>query len=284
VATDVALNDLRLVRSRLAGVVLPAQANRVVAPDGRLLQRPGQGGVIPGLGLGDPAGGWQADHLEPGVTLGHPDPAANQAFQVLACVGNRVVMLDGPAAGAEGVVYGKHGGVLAMFAPDALARIAPGERVAVEAAGVGLTVEEEPDLACHSCAPDLLHRLLARAADQRLSVPVVTILPPEAAAAGIGMAVERFNMDLQDDQPPVDERMRDLRFGDVVALSDHDRFGRQYRRDWLAIGVIAHGHAIGGGHGFGFTTLLSAPTSRLAVVQDPNARLDRLLDLPWPPA
>lgn len=281
---DLALNDGRLVRSRLAGVVLPAQANRVVAPDGRLLQRPGQGGVITGIGLGDPAGGWEADHLEPGVTLGHPDPAANQAFQILACVGNRVTMIDGPAAGAEGVVYGKHGGVLAMFAPAALARIAPGERVAIEAVGVGLAVEDEADLACHSCAPELLRRLLTRTAD-RLSVSVVTNLPPEAAAAGIGMAVERFNMDLQDDQSPVDELARQLRFGDLVALSDHDhRFGRQYRRGWLTVGVIAHGHAIGGGHGFGFTTLLSAPRSRLEVVEDLDARLDRLLELPWRPA
>jgi Domain of unknown function (DUF4438) len=282
VATDIALNDQRLICTRLAGMIQPAQANRVVAPDGRLLQRPGQGGVILGIGLGDPAGGWQADHLEPGVTVGHPEPAANQAFQVLSCVGNRVVMLDGPAAGAEGVVYGKHGGVLVIFAPDAIARIAPGERVAVEAVGVGIKVADEPDLACHSCAPNLLRRLLSRAADDRLSVPVVAILPPEAAAAGIGMAVERFNMDLQDDQSPVAERARDLRFGDVVALLDHDhRFGRQYRPGWLAIGVIAHGHAIGGGHGFGFATLFSAPKSRVAVVQDRDARLDRLLDLPW---
>jgi hypothetical protein len=68
----------------------------------------------------------------------------------------------------------------------------------------------------------------------------------------------------------------------VVALSDHDhRFGRQYRPDWVAIGVIAHGHSIGGGHGFGFATLISAPKDRLTLVQNPDARLDRLLDLPW---
>ena len=34
------------------------------------------------------------------------------------------------------------------------------------------------------------------------------------------MAVRRFNMDLQVDRPPVVERARDLRFGDVVALTD----------------------------------------------------------------
>ncbi len=148
-------NRERLVRTRLGARVQPARANQAVAPDGRLMQRPGQGGVVLGIGLGDRAGGWQADHLEPGVTLGHPDPAANHAFQVLCCVGNRATMLEGPAAGASGLVYGKHGGVLATFAPEELEKIAPGERVAIEAVGVGLEVEGEPDLAARGRS---LHR------------------------------------------------------------------------------------------------------------------------------
>jgi Domain of unknown function (DUF4438), N-terminal/Domain of unknown function (DUF4438), C-terminal len=279
VATEaIRLNRERLVRMRLGAWVQPARANQAVAPDGRVMERPGQGGVVLGIGLGDPAGGWEADHLEPGVTLAHPDPAANHAFQVLCCVGNRATVLDGPAAGAAGIVYGKHGGVLTSFAPAQLEKIAPGERVAVEAVGVGLEVEDEPDLAVHSCAPELLAKLLSgRDADGRIRVPVVTVLPAEAAAAGIGMAVERFNMDLQDDQPGIVERARSLRFGDLVGIEDHDhRYGRQYRRGWLTVGIIAHGRSIAGGHGFGFTTLLTAPAGRLALVRSDAARLDRL--------
>jgi hypothetical protein len=279
VATEaIPINRERLVRMRLGAWVQPARANQVVTPDGQLVQRPGQGGVVLGIGLGDPAGGWVADHLEPGVTLGHPDPAANRALQVLSCVGNRATMLDGPAAGASGIVYGKHGGVLATFEPSQLEKIAPGERVAIEAVGVGLEVEDEPEVAVHSCAPELLTKLLReRDGAGRIRVPVVAVLPTEAAAAGIGMAVDRFNMDLQDDQPGIVEGAQGLRFGDLVGLEDHDhRYGRQYRRGWLAVGIIAHGRSLGGGHGFGFTTLLSGPAGRLTLVRSDGARLERL--------
>ena len=121
------LNGDRLVRTRLTGRIVPTAANRVVAPDGRLRTLPGQGGVVVGIGPGDPAAGWAGDHVEPGISLGHPEEAANRALQVLSCVGNRVTMLDGPAAGAVGVVVGKHGQVLAQ-----LARVAHVDREALQ--------------------------------------------------------------------------------------------------------------------------------------------------------
>lgn len=275
----IAINAGRLVRSRLAAVIQPTRANAAVAPDGRLRVRPGQGGVVLGVGLGSSAGEWVADHLEPGISLSHPDPAANSALQTLACVGNRVTMADGPAAGAEGIVFGKHGAVLAMFAGPDLERIAPGERAVVVAEGVGLAVADEPDLACHSCSPRLLERLLiGRDGSGRLRLPVRRILPPETAAAGIGMPVWKFNMDLHVDQAPVVALTRDLRFGDIVAVRDQDhRFGRQYRKGWLCVGVIAHGVSVSGGHGFGLMTLLTAPADRLALEEAEDATLSRLL-------
>lgn len=277
------LNSDRLLRTKLSGVIQPTRANEVVGRDGRVETLPGQGGVVLGIGLGDRAGGWRADHLEPGISLGHPDPAANRALQILSCVGNRVVMLDGPAAGAEGIVYGKHGAVLALFADADVARMAPGEWATIEAQGVGLALDAEPDLVCHSCSPALLQRLLhGHDATGRLTVPVRATLPAEAAAAGLGMMPQRFNIDLHTDQPPVAALAQDLRFGDVVAVRDQDhRFGREYRAGWLAVGVIVHGVCIGGGHGFGFTTLFSAPAERICLVVAPQATLARLLDLPW---
>jgi hypothetical protein len=273
------LNAGRLVRTRLSAIIQPTRANAAVAPDGRLQIRPGQGGVALDIALGSPAGGWVADHLEPGVSLSHPDPAANSALQTLACVGNRVTMVDGPAAGAEGVVFGKHGAVLAMFAGTDLARIAPNEWAVVVAEGVGLTVAGEPDVVCHSCSPRLLERLLVgRDTGGRLRVLIRRILPAETAAAGIGMPVWRFNMDLHVDQEPLAELSRDLRFGDIVAVQDQDhRFGRQYRKGWLCVGVIAHGVSIAGGHGFGFMTLLTAPSDRIVLEEADDAALDRLL-------
>jgi len=51
---------------------------------------------------------WAADQVEPGVSMSNPDGPANEALSLFACVGNRVVIRSGAAAGAEGVVIGKH--------------------------------------------------------------------------------------------------------------------------------------------------------------------------------
>ena len=275
------LNGDRLVRTRVTGQIMPTAANRVVAPDGSLRILPGQGGVVVGIATGDRAGGWAGDHVEPGLSLGHPEDAANRALQLLSCVGNRVTMMDGPAAGARGVVVGKHGHVLVQLAGGDLARVAPGEWAVVEAEGVGLRIEGEPDIVANSCSATLLERLIAgHDAEGRLRVPVIVTLPAEAAAAGIGMAAARFNIDLQIDQPPIAALAADLCFGDVVALLDQDhRYGRRYRPGWVAIGVICHGASVGGGHGFGMMTLLSAPADRLALASSTEARLGRLLAL-----
>ena len=189
------------------------------------------------------------------------------------------MVLDGPAAGAEGLVFGKHGGVLVSFAPAALRRMAPGERVAVEARGVGLAIADEPDIAFHSCSPELAERLLGgRDGEERIVIPVVAELPPEAAGAGIGMTPLQYNLDLQLAAPSIARAAAALRFGDVVALHGQDhRFGRQPRRGWTSVGVIAHGQSVGGGHGLGLVTLLSGPAARFALVRAASARLPRLL-------
>jgi hypothetical protein len=278
---QVRLNGDRLVRTRVTGQIMPTAANRVVAPDGGLRTLPGQGGVVVGIATGDRASGWAGDHVEPGLSLGHPEDAANRALQVLSCVGNRVTMIDGPAAGATGMVVGKHGHVLVQLAAGDLARVAPGEWAVVEAEGVGLRIEGEPDIVANSCSAPLLERLIdGYDAQGRLRVPVIVTLPAEAAAAGLGMAAQRFNIDLQIDQPPIAALAAELRFGDVVALLDQDhRYARCHRAGWVAIGVICHGASVGGGHGFGMMTLLSAPADRLALQPSTEARLGRLLAL-----
>jgi hypothetical protein len=272
-------NADRLVTTRLSAWIQPGSANTVVAPSGKIKTLPGQGGVVTGIGLGDPAGSWVGDHVEPGLSLGHPDPLANRALRALSCAGNPVVMQDGPAAGAKGVIYGKHGAVLAMFAQADLARIAPGERVAIDAQGVGLAVDDAADVTLHSCSPALLHRWLrGREADGRLVVPVAAILPPVAAAAGIGMPAAMFNMDLHIYAEPVASSAAKLRFGDIVAVLDQDhRYSRRFAKGWVAVGVISHGEAGAGGHGHGLMTLLTAPIDRLRLELSPDACVGSLV-------
>jgi hypothetical protein len=282
VATDaLRTNGARLVRTRLGAVIVPTAANRAVASDGAVEVLPGQGGVVLGIRLGDPALACKGDHVEPGMSLGHPDAAASRAIQILSCVGNPVEIVDGPGSGARGMVYGKHGTVLAALPQQALALVSPGDRVAIEACGAGLAIDERSEVTCLSLSPELAERWLGGPDEEgRLLVPVVAELPAEAAAAGIGMPSQRFNMDLHSDQPPMAELCRGLGFGDLVAVHDQDhRFGRQYRRGWIAAGVICHGRTIAGGHGLGFMTLLTGPAGHLRLLASVRANVARLMGL-----
>jgi hypothetical protein len=269
-------NGADTVKVRLTAVVSPAQANAVADRSGTRRVRPGQGGVVLGHRIGGPAGRWASDHLEPGASLSHPDPAAYAALQALCCVGNRVVVRSGAATGAEGFVYGKHGGVLATFAESDLERLVPGDQVAVEAHGSGLSLVDFPEVAVHSCSPSLLRALLPEVdTDGRLPIDVAAALPPTVAAAGIGMPADSFNLDLD---PAAYEQVHNLDFGSIVLLEEHDhRFGRVRRPGWLAVGAIAHGSSLGGGHGLGLITLISGPVDQFSVSVVPGTNLTGLL-------
>ena len=272
-----------LVRTRLVGIIAQPSVNIVTRPSGLVVGLPGQGGVVREVALGDRAHGWASDHLEPGVSLRHPDPDADRALQILACVGNAATVLDGPAAGARGLVFGKHGAVLAMFAPHAIDLLAPGERVSIDAHGLGVSVMDRPDVTVHSCDPSLLERLIdGEDRHGRLRIDVVAILPGESAGAGIGMSAARFDLDVLTDEGPSAAVATHLRFGDIVAIEDQDhRATRTPRPGWLAVGLICHGRSAGGGHGLGLVTLLTGPAERFDLSISAEARLDRLLQLPW---
>ncbi len=277
-----ATNADRLVTTRLRAQIQPASANQLVRPDGTFHTLPGQGGVVTGIKLGDVAGKWAGDHVEPGVSLGHSDPQANHAVRFLSCVGNPVEVLNGPAAGARGLVFGKHGAVLAMFAPDVLEHLASGDCIRIDAQGIGLTDDEFPDLTFHSCSPALFAAMADKAGDGRLHIKVAAVLPSVAAAAGIGMPAAMFNMDLHTSSAPVAHMAKGLRFGDLVAVMDQDhRFGRQHRKGWAMVGIVSHGTATGGGHGLGLMTLMTAPADRLVFDVSDKGQLAHLLPLPW---
>src|SRR5262249_58279458 len=85
----------------------------------------GRGAVTLGVHCGDPATGYASDHLEPGASIRHADPAANMAVQFLTCVGNAVRVDSGPAAGTVGHVIGQHAYVLVDFAEPEAASLSP---------------------------------------------------------------------------------------------------------------------------------------------------------------
>ncbi|NUO59326.1 MAG: DUF4438 domain-containing protein [Hamadaea sp.] len=279
-------NKDRLVTQILAGEVWPALADRhgyKVDADGTPILLPGMGGVTLGVHPGDPATGYAADHLEPGLSVRARDGGANMALQFLSCVGNVVTVRTGPAAGKTGKVIGQHAYVLVDLAEEDLADITTGDVVTVAARGQGLKLLDHPAIVAKNLDPDLLDRLPLRTLpDGRLEVGVAARVPAAAVGAGSGMVSEFANTDLmgayagQGDDLSLG--LETLRIGDLVAISDADhRFGRGYRPGYLTVGVISTGHCRLFGHGPGPSTILSGPAESFHIVDNPDANLGGIL-------
>ncbi len=275
-------NHHRLLTQVLTGEVWPALGDRHAYrtdADGAPFILPGMGGVTLGVHPGDPAAGYAADHLEPGLSIRHRQDRPNMALQFLTCVGNVVTVRSGPAAGVQGRVIGQHAYVLADFTDADMAQVCTGDQVVVLARGQGLTLTDHPDAAVKNADPALLDAMGIRTgADGRLQVPVAVRVPAEAVGAGAGMYSEYANTDLMGAYAGQGEDLslglEGLRIGDVVMLEDQDhRFGRGYRPGYTTIGVISTGHCRLFGHGPGPSTLLSGPTAAFDVQLDDNANL-----------
>jgi hypothetical protein len=279
---NVTTNAARLVRQTLTGEVWPPLGDRQVyrvGPDGQPFALPGMGGMTLGVHCGDAATGYASDHLEPGASVRHRDPAANMALQFLTCVGNPVRVETGPVAGAVGHVIGQHAYVLADFPQAVAEQVTTGDQVTVTATGQGLALPDHPAVVVKNCDPALLARMPGGSMpDGRLEVHVAARIPAEAVGAGAGMASEYANTDLMGAYAGLGEDLslglEGLRIGDVVAVADADhRFGRGYRPGFLTIGVISTGQCMLFGHGPGPSSLMSGPASAFTLVDDPEANL-----------
>jgi Domain of unknown function (DUF4438), N-terminal/Domain of unknown function (DUF4438), C-terminal len=275
-------NAERLVSQVLTGEVWPALADRHgyrIGPDGQPFVLPGMGGVTLGVHCGDPATGYASDHLEPGASIRHADPAANMAVQFLTCVGNQVRVDSGPAAGAAGHVIGQHAYVLVDFTEADAARLTTGDAVTITAVGQGLRLVEHPPIVVKNCSPGLLERMPGGTMpDGKLEVHVAARIPAEAIGAGVGMISEYANTDLmgayQSLGADLSLGLESLRVGDIVAMADQDhRYGRGYRPDYVTIGVISTGQCMLFGHGPGPSTLMSGPAESFCLVDDQAANL-----------
>ena len=277
-------NRDRLLTQVLVGEVWPALADRHAYrtdADGAPFVLPGMGGVTLGVHPGDPATGYAADHLEPGLSVRHREQRANMALQYLSCVGNVVTIRTGPSAGATGRVIGQHAYVLVDLAENDLEGVCTGDSVTVHAYGQGLKLTDHPEVVVKNCHPELLGALgVHTGPDGRLVVPVAARVPAEAVGAGAGMYSEFANTDLMGayagQGADLSLGLESLRIGDVVALDEQDhRFGRGFRPGYLTIGVISTGHCRLFGHGPGPSTLLSGPAAAFDLVDDDGANVQR---------
>ncbi|MFN2460062.1 MAG: DUF4438 domain-containing protein [Candidatus Velthaea sp.] len=282
-------NRAALVAMHVQGEVAPPtipSAIYEVAADGRALIRPSVGGICLNVRVGDGAFAFAGDHIEPAVSVRHPDDRANVAFCVLACVGNTATVLNGEAKGATGVVTGKHGGiehVMVDFTEDVMAQMALGDRIGIRAVGVGLELEEAGDVRVFNCDPHFLEKMGAAWREGALHLPVAKIVPAAIMGSGLGRStVARGDYDIQTfDAPTVAEFGLDaLRFGDIVAIENADHsFGRIYRRGAMSIGIVAHGASNIAGHGPGVTSLLTSRSGAIVPRVDAGANIAHILKL-----
>ena len=133
-------NVNKLIRISVIGEIASPTLRSVynISATGKPVVYPGVGGITYNLRVGDPACGWEADHVEPGVSSENKEndarsgQGANTAYNVLSCVGNTARLISGDAKGAPGTVTVKHGGiehVLIDFPTETLESLVPARQI-----------------------------------------------------------------------------------------------------------------------------------------------------------
>jgi hypothetical protein len=263
-----------------------------VSATGRALVLPGVGGITYNLRVGDSACGWEADHVEPGVSVENKEndarsgQAANTAFNVLSCVGNQATVVSGEAKGAKGVVTGKHGGiehVLVDFPVEVLEKLVLGDRILVKAYGTGLKLLDFQTIKVLNIDPSLLEAWNPQLNGEKLEVAVTHIVPAAIMGSGLGAnQVNSGDYDIQlfDSTIVAQYGLESLRLGDLVAIIDADHsFGRIYRQGAVSVGVVVHTDCVTAGHGPGVTTLMTSSDGKIIPKISQSANIASLLKI-----
>jgi hypothetical protein len=285
-------NQDRVITMSVMGVVIspsypgipaiPHQIDREGKP--RLL--PALGGIVYNVKVGDSVYGWAGDMIEPGVAIKAPEPAANEALNVFACVGNDAVVMSGNATGAKGIVTGKSGRfaehVIIDFPSEVLDKLAFGDKIDVRARGVGLSVNRYPGVFLKSLSPLLFDRLRIEENDGKLTVPVTAIVPPELMGAGAGLTSEGGAICIQSmDREALKRNGLDkLRLGDIVAVTDYDSsYGHGYKKGGVSLGVVSATDSIRAGYGPGVTLIMTAPGGEIDPLVVEGMNIVNLLEM-----
>lgn len=290
----ISTNAKQLVKVAVVGEVAPQQyvPASVWAPPyfisntGEPKVVPHTGGITYNVRVGDRVKGLIGDHIEPAVSSKNPDPEANAGYNILSCVGNEATVISGDAKGAKGVVTGTHGGaehVMIDFDDKTLDKLVVGDTIQVRAFGVGLAIDQYPDIKCTGLDPAIFDKWITETKDGKLVVPVAKTAPASIMGSGLGRDnVFRGDYDITLFDPKIVEQygLDELRFGDFVAILDADStFGRHYYTGAVSIGIIVHGDSYISGHGPGVTGLLTSRTGEILPVIDRKANIADLLKL-----
>lgn len=284
----------KLVKISVVGEAVSPTFRNVykISAQGKPTVLPGVGGITYNIRVGDPACGWEADHVEPGVSIENKEndvrygQGANTALNVLSCVGNDATIVTGEAKGAKGIVTGKHGGiehVLVDVHPEVMEKLMLGDRFLIRAFGVGLKLLDYPDITVMNMDPRFLKALNPKPKGNKLEVPVTHTVP--AAIMGSGLGSDQtysgdYDIQLFDEKMRKQHRLDSLRLGDVVAITDTDHaYGRIYKQGAVSVGIVVHTNCIIAGHGPGVTTLFTCATEKIVPRIDSKTNIASIMKL-----
>lgn len=289
-----------MLRTNRKNVVMMSVQGKVANPwgprahnvdsEGRPFLLPSVGGIVHNIKVGDPAFGWESDHIEPGVSSILDEKnrfeSANRGYVFYACVGNEAIIKSGDAKGKKGTVTGHHGGaehVMIDFPDDTLEKMAYDDKIMIKGYGQGLKLLDYPDVVVYNLDPGLLQKMGITSKGKKIQVPVTTKIPAELMGSGTGslmMGGGDYDIMTTDKEFIKKHKINKLKFGDFVALIDHDNlYGRSFRKGAVTIGIVIHGDCLLAGHGPGVSTLLSASKPVIEPVINPNANIAKILKI-----
>ncbi len=288
-------NRDKLVKMSVIGeVVSPVVGSAIykVSANGEAVILPGVGGITYNVRVGDPATGWMADHVEPGVSLenrvsdSRSPQAQSRALNVLSCIGNDALVVGGDAKGEKGIVVGKHGGiehVMADFPLEVMEKLVIEDKVMVKAYGVGLKLLDIPEVKTYNLSPKFLDAIDPKIIDGKLEVPVTHIVPAAIMGSGLGrnhVSSGDYDITLFCEKTVEEYGLEDLKLGDLVAIVDADHsYGRIYRKGAISVSIITHSDCVTAGHGPGTTTLFTSKNGAIKPVLDKDANIAKVLEL-----
>ncbi len=252
---------------------------------------PSIGGITLNVQVGDPAFGLAGDHIECGVSCqantSKPFEYPNNSLQLFGCIGNKAKVVSGAAKGAVGWVVGHHGGsehLMIEFPRKVKEKLTYDDKIMVFARGQGLELSDYPDVKLFNLDPALLKKMkIVKTGKNKLRVPVTTLVPAPCMGSGVGAAhVANGDYDIMTSDPATVKKYKldKIRFGDFVALLDHDnRFGRAYRQGAVSIGIVVHSDCMLAGHGPGVTTLMTCDAGQIEPVISRGANVADLLKI-----
>lgn len=256
-----------------------------ISAEGTPMALPGVGSITYNVKVGDLVNAFEADHVEPGVSIKNHDKTfgawdPNLGLTFLSCIGNPAVVISGDAKGEKGYVTGKHGGiehVLVHFKQETLEKLVIGDKIQIKAWGVGMQAEDFPDMKVMNIDPELLERMNLKVSKGRIKFKVTHLIPGKLMGSGLGSDntyIGDYDIQLFDEKAVKEYNLDTLRYGDFVALADVDNsYGRIWKEGAVTIGIVVHSSCVVAGHGPGVTTIMTSRAGIIDPVIDAGANL-----------